>query len=211
MYDIVEAYMKYKNHPLKNNKEYEKKFTDYREIDEEERNNYMNKKLGELPIQKLLQGLSLNDLLWVFDAVSLYPSAMSDEKSVYPRIETGYVFRPKMNDQLNEKFINQTFTQGSAIIKIKYYNPKHSIVQHLAVKEKEKKTEISRMRNVYIINTITSVDIQEVVKIGGKVVEIYEGVIYGENLKVSPCKKVIDKLFELRQKDNDENNDIMHL
>ena len=39
-----------------------------------------------------------------------------------------------MNDELVEKFINQTFTQGSAILKIKYYNPKNLIVQHLPVK-----------------------------------------------------------------------------
>ena len=56
------------------------------------------------------------------------------------------------------------------------------------------------MRNGYIIDTFTSVDIQEIVKIGGKVIEIYEGVIYRENFRVSPFQKVIDKLFELRQK-----------
>ena len=56
------------------------------------------------------------------------------------------------------------------------------------------------MRNGYIIDTLPSVDIQEIVKIGGKVIEIYEGVIYRENFRVSPLKKVIDKLFELRQK-----------
>ena len=39
------------------------------------------------------------------------------------------------------------------------------------------------MRNRYIVDHLTSVDIQEIVKIGGKVVEIYEGVIYGENFK----------------------------
>ena len=33
------------------------------------------------------------------------------------------------------------------------------------------------MRNGYIIDTLTSVDIQEIVKIGGKVIGIYEGVI----------------------------------
>ena len=71
--------------------------------------------------------------------------------------------------------------------------------------------EINRMRNGYIFDTLTSVDIQEIVKIGGKVVEIYEGVIYRENFKVSPFKKVIDKLFELRQKYKDENNDLMQL
>ena len=34
------------------------------------------------------------------------------------------------------------------------------------------------MRNCYVIDTLTSVDIQEIVKIGGKVIEIYEGIIY---------------------------------
>ena len=136
---------------------------------------------------------------------------MSDSKSIYPRIETGCAFKPDMNDELVEKFNNQTFTQGSAILKIKYYNPKNLIVQHLPVKEKEKKIEINRMRNGYIVQTLTSVDIQEIIKIGGKMIEIYEGVIYRETFKVSPFKKVIDKLFELRQKYKDENNDVMQL
>ena len=35
---------------------------------------------------------------------------------------------------------------------------------------------------------------QEIVRIGGKVIEIYEAVIYRENFKVSPFGKVIDKL-----------------
>ena len=63
-------------------------------------NNYINKKLGEFPIHKLLQELSLKDLLWDFDAVCLYPSAMSDPKSIYPRLETGYAYTPDKNDEL---------------------------------------------------------------------------------------------------------------
>ena len=182
---------------------------DYRDIDEEEMEKYINKNLGELLIPKLLQELSFKDLLWDFDAVSLYPSAMSDPESIYPRIETGYAYTKDMNDDLVNKFNNQTFTQGSAILKIKCYYPKNLIVQHLPVKERVKKMEINRKRNGYIIDTLTSVDIQEIVKIGGKVIEIYEGVIYRENFKISPFKKVIDKLFELRRKD--ENNDVMQL
>ena len=150
-------------------------------------------------------------LLWDFDAVSLYPSAMWDEKSVYPRIETGYAYARDMNDELVEKFNTGNFTQGSAILKIKYYNTRDLIVQHLPFKEKVNEMEINRMRNGYIIDTLTSVDIQGIVKIGGKVVEIYEGVIYRENFKVSPFRKVIDKLFALRQKYNDEINDVMQL
>ena len=42
------------------------------------------------------------------------------------------------------------------------------------------------MRNGYINNTLTSVDIQEIVKIGGEVFEVYEGVICRENFKISP-------------------------
>ena len=67
------------------------------------------------------------------------------------------------------------------------------------------------MRNGYIIDTLTSVDIQEILKTGGKVIQIYEGVIYRENFKVSPFRKVIDKLFALGQKYKDENNDVMQL
>ena len=40
-------------------------------------------------------------------------------------------------------------------------------------------------------------------------VEIYEGVIYRENFRVSLFRKVIEKLFALRQKYKDEKNDSM--
>ena len=159
--------MKYKKHEEIIKKEYENKFDDYRDIAEEELNNNINEKLGEFPIHKLIQELSLNDLLCDFDAVSLYPSAMSDSKSIYPRKETGYAFKPDMNDELVVKFINQTFTQGSAILKNKNYIPENLIVQHLPVKEKEKKVEINRNRNGYIVQTLTSVDIQEIFKSWG--------------------------------------------
>ena len=212
VYDIFEAYMKYKNHHEEIIKKvYGSKFSDYRDIDEEEMNNYIYKKLGEIPIDELLQELSLNDSLWDFDAKCLYPSSMSDPKSKYPKIETGYAYTKDMNGELVNKFTSGNFTQGSAILKIKYYNPKNLIVQHLPVKERVNKREINRMRNGYIIETLTSVDIQDIVKIGGKVIKNFKGVIYRENFKVSPFKKVIDKLFELRQKYKDENNDVKQL
>ena len=67
------------------------------------------------------------------------------------------------------------------------------------------------MRNGYIRDTLTSVDTQEIVKIREKVIEFYEGAIHRENFKVSPIKKVIDKLFDLRQKYKDESNAVMQL
>ena len=63
---------------------------------------------------------------------------MSDRESIYPRIETGYAYNPDMNDEFVEKIVKQTFTHRSSILKIKYYNPKILIVQHLPVNEREK-------------------------------------------------------------------------
>ena len=60
------------------------------------------------------------------------------------------------------------------------------------------------MRNEYITSSLTSVDIQEIFKIGGRVIKIYEGVIYRENFIISPFRKVSERLFALRQKYKDE-------
>ena len=125
---------------------------------------------------------------------------MWDKNSIYRKKETGYAYITDMNDELVRKFNGQKFSRESAILEIKCYNPKNLIVQHLRNKEREKKNEINRMRNGYIIDHLTSVDVHEIVKIGGKVIEIYEGVFYRENFNISPFRKVIDKLFASRQK-----------
>ena len=133
-----------------------------------------------------------------FDASSLYPSAMWDEKSVYSNIETGFAFKLHMIKTYVVAFNNQTFSQvgkESAILKLKFCNPPNLVFQHLPVKGKVKKIEVIRLRNGYNIETLASVDLQEYVKIGGEIIEIYEGVIYIENFKISPFRKVIEKLF----------------
>ena len=211
--EIIDKYFEYTNKQRKIiEDEYDSKFKDYRDIDVEEKTEHINKELNKLPIHKKLQKLNHNDVMMDFDATSLYPSAMWDEKSVYPKIESGFAFKPYMNKTYVEAFNNETFNQDgdeSAILRIKYYNPPNLVFEHLPVKEKVKNVEVSRMRNGYIIDVLTSVDICEIVKIGGKVVEIYEGVLYRENFKVSPFRKVIEKLFALRQKYKDEHNDLM--
>ena len=138
-----------------------------------------------------------------FDATSLYPSAMWNEKSVHPRKETSYAYAKNLNDELVEKFSNGSFSRGSGILKTKYFNPKNLIVQHLPVKEKESKIETICIRNAYIIDTLTCVDVHKIVKIGGNVIEIHEGVTYRESFKVIAFRKVIDKLFALGQKYKD--------
>ena len=67
------------------------------------------------------------------------------------------------------------------------------------------------MRNGYIVDTLTFVDIQEIIRVGGKVIEFYAGVLYRENFKLSPFKKVIDKLIDLRQKYKDKSMEVMQL
>ena len=56
------------------------------------------------------------------------------------------------------------------------------------------------MRNGYIIDTLPSVDICELVDMRGKVAEICHGVICRENFKTSPFGKVIEKLLTSKQK-----------
>ena len=74
-----------------------------------------------------------------FNATSLYLSAMHDEKSVYPKIGTGFTFKPHVNDVYVKLFNDQTFNQDgneSAILKKNYYNPPDHIFQHLPIKGK---------------------------------------------------------------------------
>ena len=46
-----------------------------------------------------------------YDTTSLYPSGMWDEKSVYPKKESGFAFKPDFNDVYVEAFNNQSFNQ----------------------------------------------------------------------------------------------------
>ena len=133
-----------------------------------------------LPIHKELSKLDSNKTQLDYDTNSLYFSAVCDEKSVSPKIEPGFAFKPDMNDVYVEAINFQTFNldaDESAILKMKYYNPPNHIFQHLPVKGKVRNIEVHKMTNGYIIDTLTSVDIQKIVKIGGKVIEIYGGVI----------------------------------
>ena len=79
----------------------------------------------------------------------------------------------------------------------------------MQVRQKTKNVEVNRMRNGYIIDILTSVDFCEIVKIGGRLIEIYQGVIYRENFKISPFREVIEILFASRQKYKDEKNDLL--
>ena len=93
-----------------------------------------------------------------FDATSLYPSAMLDENSVYCKIEIGFSLKLRMKDVYVEAIKNEIFNQygnENAILKIKYYIAHDITFQHLPVKEEFKNIEVNRMKNCFIIDTLT--------------------------------------------------------
>ena len=77
------------------------------------------------------------------------------------------------------------------------------------MREKVRNKKVNCTRSCYIKNALTSVDTQEIVKVGGEVIIIYEGVVYRENVKISLFKNMLEKLFALRQKYKDEHNDLL--
>ena len=187
--------------------EYDAQYKDYRDNDQEKRIKFINNKLSKLPRHEKLQKLNLIYVMMDFDATSLYHSAMWDEKSVYPKIKTGFAFKPQMNKTYVDAFNIQSFNQTgneSTIFKRIFNNPRDLINSSFPVKEKVENIQVNTMRNVYIIDKLTSVDIQKIVKFGGKKIRIYKGVIYRENFKISPFTKFREKIFALRQKYKDE-------
>ena len=106
LYEILENYFKILN---KDDKQYAKKlylkYDDYRKIAEHEKSDYVNRKLNMLPIHKELSNIDSNKTQMDNDATSLYPSAMWDENSVYPKLEAGFAFRPHMN-HVNVEAVN---------------------------------------------------------------------------------------------------------
>ena len=78
---------------------------------------------------------------------------------------------------MNEVFhlIVQSSTNDCASLRIKYHNPEELLIQQTPGIEKVGKVEVNRMRTGSITEILTSVDIQEFVKIGRRGIEIYEG------------------------------------
>ena len=103
-------------------KEFDSKYEDSRDINQKEKEKFINKKCNMLPIHEQLSKLDLNKIQMDVDGTSLYASAMWDKNSVYLKIETGYTFKPHMNDVFVNYFNYPTFIQNgneSAILKIK--------------------------------------------------------------------------------------------
>ena len=68
------------------------------------------------------------------------------------------------------------------------------------MREKIRQIEVDRLRKGYIVETLTSVDFQEIDKLGGKVKKIYEGVIRKKIFTHHFSEFFFQELFDLRRK-----------
>ena len=99
--NIIDIYLNYINTKRENFKtEFKNGEKDYRKMNNEELEKFLEKKLGKLNISKELQKIKKDDLLVSYDFNSLYPSAQIDKNSTWRKIETAYPFKKHMNDAI---------------------------------------------------------------------------------------------------------------
>ena len=88
---------------------------------------------------------------------------------------------------------------------MKFYNPEKIIFQHKSFKEqvlkdsKDRWEEVNCFRNGYIRQHLTSVDTEEVDRVGGVITEFLEGYIY-DNLDYDPFKNFVVDMRAKRNK-----------
>ena len=123
---------------------------------------------------------------------------MAHETSSWPAIETAKAINPEDSEVYCELFNTgeRASLNKTGFFKVKYHNPENLILQHMAVKEdvynetKNKYENVNRFRNGDITQHLTSVDIEEVVRVGGVIKKFYEGFIC-DNLDYNPFEEYI--------------------
>ena len=103
----------------------------------------------------------------------------------------------------------------SAFLTVKYHNPENLSFQHLPIKEKNKNPykknrfeEINRMRNGIFIDSLTSVDIVEIVKYGGVILVVFEG-FFCHNMNFNPYTEFVTDMFQKRDLFKSQGKDIL--
>ena len=69
------------------------------------------------------------------------------------------------------------------------------------VREIKMNDDIIRFRNGIIHDTLSSVDIKSIVKAGGRIIKIYEEIVYEKNLEIDPYKEFVTRLFAFGKKE----------
>ena len=216
--NIIDKYLNYINTKRDKLKlEFENGEKDYRKINKKELDKFLEKKLGELEVSKDLQKINKDDLLVSYDFNTLYPSSQIDKNSTWPKIETAYPFKNYTSDSVCILFNSGRWNElnRSAFLTLKYHNPENMIFQHLPIKEKienpyknNRLEEINRMRNGIIIDTLTSIDIVEIVKYGGVILEVFEG-FFCHNLDFNPYTEFFTDMFQKRDMFKSQGKDLL--
>ncbi|ESP02076.1 hypothetical protein LOTGIDRAFT_157222 [Lottia gigantea] len=158
---------------------------------------YSKSKMDKTEVNSKLKKIKCTKLM-AFDANGLYASAMSDLDSEYPKAESARAFQPKKEeDEFVKLFNEQKFRPRTAILKVRFEYPTNMFFQSIQAKDKitytnkegnkETCTKI-RFRNGFCSDVLTSVDIQEIVKAGGRIIRILDGIVYEENFKTPPYR-----------------------
>ena len=122
-----------------------------------------------------------------------------------------------MNDVICTLFNSGRWNElnRSAFLTVKYHNPENLIFQHLPIKEKienpyknKRLEEINRMRNGIIIDNLTSLDIVEIVKCGGVILEVFEG-FFCHNLEYNPYTEFVTNMFNKRDYFKSQGKDLL--
>ena len=76
-----------------------------------------------MPLSKKLSLLTTELVFKDFVSIGFLPTAMTDEKSVCPKIETGYAFTKNMVDNLVRALNRQFLQKGGDSLRKKYVPP----------------------------------------------------------------------------------------
>ena len=141
---------------------------------------------------------------------------MAHPDSKWPAIETAKAIIIEDSNYLCELFINGDWKSlnKSGVFKVRYYNPEEIIFQLMSVKEnvfndrRNRYEEINRFRNGDIIQHLTSVDIEEIVRSGCCIFKILGGFIC-DNLDFNPCERFFIDMTNKRNKFKEENKTLL--
>ena len=125
-------------------------------------------------------------------------TAMPLLDSIHPENQPSFFSTKDMIDELVKR-LNRKLDSEFRKIRNKKNYPEIIIVQHVSVKEEVEKQELHRLKNATIIDTLTSVDIQETAWIGGVVIEIYEGVFLKKELYISNFQETCQNFVSIEK------------
>ena len=151
------------------------------------------------------------DLLVSNSYISLCSLTMAHKVSRWPQTETEKAINQNDGNWLYSSFKNKTREnlKKYGFFEVKYYNPKEMIFQHMSAKGNVFDNriiiyeEIERFRNGDITQHLTSVVIGEIVRSGGYIVNILEGIICVD-LEHNLFQRFITDMTEKRKKTEKE-------